>query len=135
MTGALRFSWLAAQPSRYRLALALMADGALAGLALQLALMLFLPPLDVVNPWLAFALILGSLWVLLSVGLYRNRASYFGAGSRSRRLLGGVLILLYAFLVNKVAGEPVSFSFLITFAGSFYLAALASRLVARHLLT
>ena len=133
MTGALRF--LAGRAaSRYRLALALMADGALAGLALQLALMLFLPPLDVVNPWLAFALILGSLWVLLSVGLYRNR-SYFGAGSRYRRLLGGVLILLYAFLVNKVAREPVSFSFLITFAGSFYLAALASRLVARHLLT
>ena len=40
MTGALRF-WLAAQPSRYRLALALMADGALAGLALQLADALF----------------------------------------------------------------------------------------------
>jgi hypothetical protein len=135
VTGALRFAWLAAQPSRYRLAFALMADGALAGLALQLALGLFLPPLTVVTPWLAFALILGSLWVLLSVGLYRDRAAYFGAGSRRRRLLGGVLILFYAFLVNEVAGAPLPIPLLLSYAFTFYLSALASRLIARRLLT
>lgn len=135
MTGTLRFAWLAAQPSRYRLALALMADGVLASFALELGLSLFPPVEGLVNGWLASALTLGALWVLLSIGLYRDRAAYFGAGSRRRRLLGGVLILLYGVLVNEVADAPLPPAFLLTFTASFYLAALGSRLLARRLLT
>ena len=130
-----RHGWLVTAPSSRRLALALTLDGLLAGLAFQGALILFPMTTPFANPWLVFALTLGALWVLLSVGLYRNRAAYFGAGSRRRRLLGGVLILLYAFLVNEVAGAPLAPSFLLTFSGLFYLAVLGSRLLARRLLS
>ena len=135
MAGDLRASWLAALPSSRRLALALAFDGLLAGLALQGAWMLSPPAEALSNPWLTVALTLGALWVLLSVGLYRNRAAYFGAGSRRRRLLGGVLILLYVFLVNEVAGAPLGAGFLLAFTALFYLAALSSRLLAHRLLT
>ena len=127
-------SWLATLPSSRRLTLALTLDGLLAGLAFQGASTLFPITSAFADPWLVFALTLGALWVLLSVGLYRNRAAYFGAGSRRRRLLGGILILLYAFLLNEVAGAPLAPSFLLTFSGLFYLAVLGSRLLARRIL-
>ena len=135
MTGTLRFTWLETQPSRTRLALALAADGAFAGVAMELSYWAFPPGAPLANLWLGIALTVGGLWVLLSVGLYRNRRAYFGEGSRRRRLLGGVLVLLYSALVNEVAGAPLSFSFVLAFSAGFYLAALGTRSLARWLLT
>ena len=135
MTATLRFSWLEAQPSRTRLALALAADGALAGVAMEAANRIFLPVSPLTNLWLAIALTVGGLWVLLSVGLYRDRQAYFGEGSRRRRLLGGVLVLLYSALVNEVAGAPLPFAFVLAFSAGFYLAALGTRSLARWMLT
>ena len=135
MTGTLRFPWLEAQPSRTRLALALAADGVLAGLAMELSYWAVPSAAPLTNLWLAVALTVGGLWVLLSVGLYRDRQAYFGEGSRRRRLLGGVLVLLYSALVNEVAGAPLSFAFVLAFSVGFSLAALGSRSLARRLLT
>ena len=135
MTATLRFPWLEAQPSRTRLALALAADGVLAGAAMEGANWMFPPASPLMNLWLAIALTVGGLWVLLSVGLYRDRQAYFGEGSRRRRLLGGVLVLLYSALVNEVAGAPLSFAFVLAFSAGFYLAALGTRSFARRLLT
>ena len=135
MTGTLRFPWLEAQSSRTRLALALAADGVLAGVAIEAANWSFPPVTPLANLWLAIALTVGGLWVLLSVGLYRDRQAYFGEGSRRRRLLGGALVLLYSALVNEVAGAPLSFAFVLSFSVGFYLAALGSRSLARRLLT
>ena len=126
---------MTAQPSRYRLALALLVDGTLAVLALLLALSIFSPAQGLLDAWLASALTLGALWVLLSVGLYRDRASYLGNGSRRRRLLGCLLICLYSFLVNEVAGAPLSAGFLLMFSSIQYATVLASRLLARSLLS
>jgi hypothetical protein len=135
VTGTLRFPWLEAQSSRTRLALALAADGVLAVLAMEASYWVFPPAAPLTNLWLAAALTGGGLWVLLSVGLYRDRQAYFGKGSRRRRLLGGVLVLLYSALVNEVAGAPLSLAFVLAFGAGFYLAALGSRSLARRLLT
>jgi hypothetical protein len=135
VTGTLRFPWLEAQSSRTRLALALAADGVLAVLAIEASYWAFPAAAPLTNLWLAAALTGGGLWVLLSVGLYRDRQAYFGEGSRRRRLLGGVLVLLYSALVNEVAGAPLSLAFVLAFGAGFYLAALGSRSLARRLLT
>ena len=135
MTGTLRFPWLEAQSSQTRLALALAADGVLAGVAIEAANWIFPPVTPLTNLWLAIALTVGGLWVLLSVGLYRDRQAYFGEGSRRRRLLGGALVLLYSALVNEVAGAPLSFAFVLAFSVGFYLPPLGSRSLARRLLT
>ena len=135
MADTLRFPWLEALPSRTRLALALAVDGVLAGVAMEAANWIVSPVLPLTHLWLAIALTVGGLWVLLSVGLYRDRQAYFGEGSRRKRLLGGALVLLYSALVNEVAGAPLSFAFVLAFSAGFYLAALGTRSIARRMLT
>ena len=128
-------SVVASMSSSRRLALALSLDGFLAALAYQGAITLFPITSAYADPWLPFALTLGALWVLLSVGLYRNRATYFGEGSHRRRILGSALVLLYAFLVNEVAGGPLRVAFLLNYIIIFYLAILGSKTFARRILS
>ena len=118
MTATLRFSWLEAQPSRTRLALALAADGALAGVAMEASNRIFLPASPLTNLWLAIALTVGGLGIAFGRVISRS-AGLFGEGSRRRRLLGGVLVLLYSALVNEVAGAPLPFAFVLAFSAGF----------------
>ena len=127
-------SWLAELNSRNRTALALMFDGMSTLLAFKGATAISATTSISADPNLVVALILGALWIHLSIGLYRDREAYFGAGSRRRRVLGATLVLVYSFLINRLSAAPLSTDFLLAFSALLYLATLGSRLLARRLL-
>lgn len=119
----------------YRLALALVVDSILAGAALQLGLLLFSSLYMDFTFWLSSAITFGALWILLSIGLYRDRSTYLGLGSRRKRLLGAVLVLVYATLVNVVAGGDILAGWPLLFSITFFFFLLGSRHIAKRFLT